>query len=616
MLVVVLMVLAANAAAFTPTSHSLDQLRPTLDLMDRISMSWSRDAAGKLELDNIHDLLLAGPWIVASAAVQQHGIGIKYDIYESKLLTWSQILAMTPRIQQWIEPADIIISTDVFAFIPVLAANFYPHSTPIMWETSCSKQNMGSVDVWNATHVQIIIEITPSNHSLCQQQLYFWLGLSDQGGFSKFEYWNESLTVTFVHQWSSMNEEKRSARSGLGLLYFPTGSIEGLVLSVARTANLILNDNFDEDWQSSTVKWLQKIGPQMFGGFRKRNSNNTAPILLSEKDIPDGTHLVIYRLDGQEAIADWAVGSESGHHTIAFRDPIDNKLYVYESTDEMPGSDPYWPPPYGVCRRPWSVWIEQAVKAQFNVVLLPLKEEHRSKFNNTAAQVFWEDQRGLPYGYHEYLWEWVDAGNLNLPWNPHDQGQSLSMIFEGMENYLGNTSKIGAWSMLIQAVNARLDQNFFSMAEMYNYFMDVDKRDDVYQRLLEVVSEPEQDSYNYWNHPNVCNQTIRPHDCTGRSMICEVFVFSILKHAGIFDDVTFQASEVDPRSAYLADIWDTSYMWPDKRCQQQVNETGFCQIIGKWSTPLVGVGTVPVTSNFAGKCQDYPPKYARLPAIC
>merc|ERR1712087_609570 len=135
------------------------------------------------------------------------------------------------------------------------------------------------------------------------------------------------------------------------------------------------------------------------------------------------------------------------------------------------------------------------------------------------------------------------------------------------------------------------------------------KIDNIYQRMLEVVSMPEQDSYIYWNDIKVCNQTSRPNNCIGRFMICEVFVFSILKQAGIFNNTSFQAAEVDPRSAYVADIWDTSYIWKDQRCQQQVTEKGFCQILGHWSTPLVGVGTVPISNHFAENCEDIPPQY-------
>ena len=54
------------------------------------------------------------------------------------------------------------------------------------------------------------------------------------------------------------------------------------------------------------------------------------PIAINEADVPDGTHLVIYRLDGSEAIVSWAVGSLSGHHTIAFRDPDTGELFVHE----------------------------------------------------------------------------------------------------------------------------------------------------------------------------------------------------------------------------------------------------------------------------------------------
>jgi hypothetical protein len=255
--------------------------------------------------------------------------------------------------------------------------------------------------------------------------------------------------------------------------------------------------------------------------------------------------------------------------------------------------------------------MQEAIHAQYNVVLMPLKESYRKLFDNAKAQAFWEATQGLPYGYHEYLWEWVDDGNNNIPWHPNDQGQGIGLIFEAMQKFLPNASKIGAWSMMLQAVNNRLGTHFGAMIDMYKYFMDKEGRNDVYRRMMEVVSMPEQDSYEYWNHPTVCNETVRKLNCTGRSMICEVFVFSTLKAAGVFGDLDFEAAEVDPRSAYLANIWDVQHQWPDPRCT-----SGFCQVIGNWTTPLAGAATVDVSPHFAEKCQDLPPSYARVPSNC
>jgi len=44
-----------------------------------------------------------------------------------------------------------------------------------------------------------------------------------------------------------------------------------------------------------------------------------------------------------------------------------------------------------------------------NVAVLPLSEESRKKFNVTAAVEFFKKVEGLPYGYHNFLFGWIDT---------------------------------------------------------------------------------------------------------------------------------------------------------------------------------------------------------------
>lgn len=46
------------------------------------------------------------------------------------------------------------------------------------------------------------------------------------------------------------------------------------------------------------------------------------------------------RARARQAITQWGIGSMTGHHVIAFRDPTDNELYVHESTSVPPGTKP------------------------------------------------------------------------------------------------------------------------------------------------------------------------------------------------------------------------------------------------------------------------------------
>lgn len=50
-----------------------------------------------------------------------------------------------------------------------------------------------------------------------------------------------------------------------------------------------------------------------------------------------------------------------------------------------------------------------------NVVLLPLREDMRSKMNFTAANEWFAELEGTPYGYHNFIYSWVDTENDNVP---------------------------------------------------------------------------------------------------------------------------------------------------------------------------------------------------------
>jgi hypothetical protein len=66
-------------------------------------------------------------------------------------------------------------------------------------------------------------------------------------------------------------------------------------------------------------------------------------------------------------------------------------------------------------RTKWADWIQLAENASFHVSWLPLKPEVRAKFNSKAAQDFYFATEGLPYGFHNFLYGWIDTTRDNLP---------------------------------------------------------------------------------------------------------------------------------------------------------------------------------------------------------
>jgi len=46
---------------------------------------------------------------------------------------------------------------------------------------------------------------------------------------------------------------------------------------------------------------------------------------------------------------------------------------------------------------------------------MPLSPAAKAKFNEKAAQDFFFATEGLPYGYHNFLFGWIDTVEDNLP---------------------------------------------------------------------------------------------------------------------------------------------------------------------------------------------------------
>ena len=80
-----------------------------------------------------------------------------------------------------------------------------------------------------------------------------------------------------------------------------------------------------------------------------------------------GDFFGILRFDGLDPMLAWAMGSTTGHTTIALRDELTNELYITESTV----NDVYWPT-NGIQKTPWKTWFNQTITAGFNAVHAPV----------------------------------------------------------------------------------------------------------------------------------------------------------------------------------------------------------------------------------------------------
>jgi hypothetical protein len=66
---------------------------------------------------------------------------------------------------------------------------------------------------------------------------------------------------------------------------------------------------------------------------------------------------------------------------------------------------------------PWEEWwaLQLVDDANCHIALLPLHPDMRSKFNVTAARNSAHHMSGLPYGYHNMIFSWIDTMSDNYP---------------------------------------------------------------------------------------------------------------------------------------------------------------------------------------------------------
>lgn len=133
---------------------------------------------------------------------------------------------------------------------------------------------------------------------------------------------------------------------------------------------------------------------------------------------------------------------------------FDGELYIVESQDAW-----YWPT-HGIQRTPFKTWLKQAREASFNLVWLPLSGKSLLKFDEAAAQQFFFQTEGLPYGYHNFLYGWIDTPFDNLP--PLLADEFAPILFSMLNHVIPASIK----TMFLDAMNMRLGTTDLTFEEV------------------------------------------------------------------------------------------------------------------------------------------------------
>lgn len=309
--------------------------------------------------------------------------------------------------------------------------------------------------------------------------------------------------------------------------------------------------------------------------FVPRSKDVAKTIIDIKSTIHSGDFLGVTRLDGVDELIMMGTGSSFGHSTVACW--IEGELYVLESQDGW-----YWPK-HGIQRNKFDDWVQYAFNADFNVVVFPLKEELRKKFNvDKAIEWFTSGIEGLNYGYHNFLMPWVD-GTKNMPGFLDEQ--VLMPLFGIFDKLLPKVFD----KILGEALNKRVGTQGLNLNKIIST---ASKQGKTFEDLMGIVEE------QGWIYSD------------GENYVCSCFVIGFYKAGGLFDGLTIQPQEFGPKDIYQLNFWEENYEKPEA-CKNADPGTKYCQILGKYRLEFKGVNSIDIYSHMNEHCNSESPKFVR-----
>ena len=453
------------------------------------------------------------------------------------------------------------------------------------FSSSCFQNTTFTFDSYDSDSITVKINAqNPSSH-LCYDS--YWIATVNHI-YIKNIFFHGEHTITIKNidatDWVDVNQ------SGVRLFRW-CDDITTLIMDLGMTLELFLGGFSTNSWipifgshttwymENSNRKFLKEAMGYDMPPRKIKNVYQDIDINL----INSGDFLAITRLDGLDEIIMWGTGGHVGHSTMAIWLNItgERELYVMESQDGW-----YWPR-HGIQMNKFSQWIEWAQNASFNVVALPLKEEYAKAFNETAVYEWFKTVEGLPYGYHNLLFGWIDTVNENFP--PILQAELFPIAFRLVEKVVPSAIK----AVYGLPLNKRLGTTDLEIPELV---AECAKRN---LTINEVMTWVEQDA---WEYPD------------GYSMVCSSFVAAAYKRAGILDE-SIQATEMAPRDVTQLSLFDKNWTRPDA-CVKADPDLPYCQLIGDYQVRIGDYySTVDPYPHMSEHCPSQAPDYYR-PGDC
>ena len=372
--------------------------------------------------------------------------------------------------------------------------------------------------------------------------------------------------------------------NGFRLFAFCQGFFEE-VLSLIKTAELFLGglgnnpDNSIPLLRPEVPEYMEKANVDFLKRFVNYDLEKRKDVVVNidESEIKSGDFVAVHRLDGLDPMIMLGTGSQIGHTAVACW--IDGELYVLESQDAW-----YWPKK-NIQRNKWSQWLKWAHNADFNVAILPLKEEFRQKFDVEKALEFFATVEGNHYGYHNFIYSFIDTPSNNLP--KYVNHETVVLIFSLIEKVAKSISDL----IMGEGLNLRVGTKNLTIHEVA---YEAAKKNMTIEELMAV---PEKQGWMYTD---------------GENYVCSCFVVAFYKAGGIFGDLEILPNEFYPKDIYQLNIFDRSYK--ERRpqaCKDSDPDVEYCQIMGRWKITLNDYSSIEPYSHMNERCPSVAPNFFR-----
>jgi len=319
-------------------------------------------------------------------------------------------------VQEVIENEDLCLkrpnvdSDEPFYFAPVLRAKLINVGDQFAFPSSCFKRNIATLESMDETKITITLINSEPRHLVCTDFMVF-----HTSNLNKVKIITLPRTHNITFDKVIQDDLDEISKNGIKILSLCT-SLTNEIKSLVNTAKLflgglgtdpkhvvpIMRPSIPEEMVEANLRLLK-----LFNNYIPVRRENKI-VNFDKNIIHTGDFVAISRMDGLNPVVMIGSGGNIGH--VAVCSWIDGELYVLESQDAW-----FWPNA-GIQRTKWEQWIEWAYNADLNVAILPLREEYRKKFDEKKANDWFINvAEGLNYGYHNFIFTWIDTVDKNFP---------------------------------------------------------------------------------------------------------------------------------------------------------------------------------------------------------